>query len=121
MAAVSIEELINEKEAIEARKKRQYDVETSAGTFTMRPPSKSFVAEAMGLSEGSDEYLVYHCTVSPDLSDKKLQDAYGCVEPTDIVDRLLDPGEISAVAKKIMQCAGYGKDVRAELHEEVKN
>ena len=45
MAAVSIEELINEKEAIEARKKRQYDVETSAGTFTMKPPSKSFVAE----------------------------------------------------------------------------
>ena len=117
MAAVSIEELINEKEAIEARKRRQYDVETSAGTFTMRPPSKSFVAEAMGLSEGSDEYLVYHCTVSPDLSDKKLQDAYGCVEPTDIVDRLLDPGEISAVAKRIMQFAGYGKDVGAELHE----
>ena len=73
----------------------------------MRPPSKSFVAEAMGLSEGSDEYLVYHCTVSPDLSDKKLQDAYKCVEPTDIVDRLLDPGEISAVAKKIMQCVFF--------------
>ena len=42
--AVSIEELINEKEAIEAHKKRQYDVETSVGTFTMKPPSKSFVA-----------------------------------------------------------------------------
>ena len=121
MAAVSIEELINEKEAIEARKKRRYDIETSAGTFTMKVPSKSFVAEAMGLSEGSDEYLIYHCTVAPDLSDKKLQDAYGCVEPTDIVGKLLDPGEITAVAKKIMQCAGYGKDVRAELHEEVKN
>ena len=119
--AVSIEELINEKEAIEARKKRQYDIETSAGTFTMKVPSKSFVAEAMGLSEGSDEYLIYHCTVAPDLSDKKLQDAYGCMEPTDIVGKLLDPGEITAVAKKIMQCAGYGKEVRAELHEVVKN
>lgn len=119
--AVSIEELIKEKEAIEAHKKRQYDIETSAGTFTMQLPSKSFVAEALGLSEGSDEYLIFHCTVSPNLADKKLQEAYKCAEPTDIVGKLLDPGEIVAVAKKIMQCAGYGKDIRAELHEEAKN
>ena len=119
--AVSIEELINKKDAIEIIKKRQYDVETSAGVFTMKLPSKSLVAEAMGLSEGSDEYLVYHCTVAPDLSDKKLQEAYDCAEPTDIIGKLLDPGEIVAVSKKIMQCAGYGKDIPAELHEAAKN
>ena len=119
--AVSIEELINEKEAITARKKRRYDIETSAGTFVIKVPSKSLMAETTGLDEGNDEYLIYNSVVEPDLSDKKLQQAYNCAEPTDIVGKLLDAGEITAVSKQIMKCAGYGKEIKAELHEEIKN
>ena len=120
-AVVSIADLIQKKEELENRKKRQYDTETSAGTMTMKIPTRALVAEAMGLSNGSDDYILFNCIVNPSLSDKDLQNAYGCAEPTDIVGKLFDAGEVVQLVKKLMELAGYKSDIKAELHEEVKN
>ena len=121
--AVSIQELIEQKEKIQAAKKQQYDLETSIGTVTIKVPTRSFVAEASKLEDGgeSDKYLLLNTIVSPNLKDTNLQQAYGCAEPTDIVDALFEPGEIAAISRKVMKCAGYGKEIKAEIHEEAKN
>ena len=118
--AVSVKELIEQKEAIEKRRKQQFDLETSIGTITVKQPSRALAADAVSLEDG-DPYLIVECTVSPNLKDKNLLDAFGCVEPTDLPARLFQAGEVNAIARRIMECAGYRKDIRAELHETSKN
>ena len=43
------------------------------------------------------------------------------MEPMDIIDKLFEPGEVSSISAKIMELAGYKKDIRAKLHEDLKN
>lgn len=120
--AVSIEELINKKDEIQRNKKKEYDLETSIGTITIELPKRSLVIESNGLeNDESDAYLLYHTIVAPTLSDKKLQSAYGCGEPTDIVKALFLPGEVTALSRKVLELAGYGRDIKSKVHEELKN
>ena len=118
--AVSVKELIEQKEAVEKRRKQQYDLETSVGVITFKQPSRTLAAEAIGMDDG-DPYLIMECAVNPNLKDKNLLEVYGCVEPTDLPARLFQAGEVNAISRKILECAGYRKDIRAELHETVKN
>ena len=114
--AVSIDELIQKKEELANRKKRLYDLQTSAGVAT-----RALMAEATDLETGSDDYILMNTIVAPDLSDKELQKAYGCVEPTDIIGKIFDAGEIIQMVRKIMELAGWRQDIQADLHKEVKN
>lgn len=118
--AVSIKELIEKKESLAQRKKQKYDIETSAGTMTVKLPTRSYVAEVMKL-DGSDELLLLDCIIEPNLKDAGLQEAYGCLELTDIIGKLFDAGEIPALGRKVMELAGYGRDIHAGLHADVKN
>lgn len=119
--AVSIEQLIAKKEAIAKKKKEHYDLNTSIGTITMKKPTKAFMAEVLNLEKDNDEYMVYNLCVAPNLKDAKLQKAYGCADPMDIVTKLFEPGEVTAIAKAMMAKAGYGENLEAKIHEEVKN
>jgi hypothetical protein len=120
--AISIQELIDKKDAIAASRKQTYDLETSIGTITVKKPSQSFVVEARGLESGGDQYLIFNMTETPNLHDASLQAAYGCAEPTDIVDQLFDAGEVSRIARAIMACAGYSSDdIVSKVHSEAKN
>lgn len=120
--AVSIKDLISKKESITAGRKQTYDLETSIGTITVKKPSQAFVLEARGMEGSGDQYMILNMTISPNLKDSSLQTAYGCTEPTDIVDKLFDAGEVSRVARAIMACAGYSADdIERKVHEEVKN
>lgn len=121
--AVSIQDLIDKKDGIVAGRTATYDLETSIGTITVKKPSRAFILEAFGLSEAaeSEPYIVLNMTVSPNLKDTELQKAYGCMDPLDIVNKLFDSGEVIAISKKIMKCAGYGDDIKSEVHEEAKN
>ena len=120
--AVSIQELIEQKEKIQAAKKQQYDLETSIGTITVKKPTRAVVLEAMGLdSVDTDPYIILNATVSPNLKDTSLQESYGCMDPMDVVGKLFDSGEIASISKAIMKCAGYGDDIKTGVHDEVKN
>ena len=120
--AVSIADLIAKKEEIAKAKKAQYDIETSVGTLTVKKPTQSFIAEMLSLSEKQDEYLILNVTVEPDLKDSQLQKTYECMEPTDIVNKLFDSGEIAAISKAIMKTVGYkSEDLQVKLHDTVKN
>ncbi len=120
--AVSIADLIAKKEDIAKSKKAQYDIETSVGTLTVKKPTQSFISEMMALEDKQDEYLIVNMTVEPDLKDSQLLKAYDCMEPTDIVSKLFDGGEVVAISKAIMKTAGYkNEDLQVKLHETVKN
>ena len=119
--AVSVQDLIKQKDKILAKKDEQFDLKTSIGTITVLKPSRALVTETLDLSDGNDAYLIVNATVSPNLKDKDLQTAYGCTEPTDIVYKLFDPGVVPAISRAIMKCAGYNVDIESKLHEDVKN
>ncbi|WP_288839250.1 phage tail assembly chaperone [uncultured Megasphaera sp.] len=118
--AVSVQDLIKQKETIIAKKKELFDLTTSIGVITVQKPTRSFVADAIDLKD-NDAYIVYEMTQTPNLKDAKLQEAYGCREPTDIVAKLFDAGEVIAISKQILANAGYGKEIEAKVHEDVKN
>ena len=119
--AVSIEELIEMKEAVAAAKKETYDLETSIGVITVKKPTAAMVLESRATEGDGDAYLVLNCVVSPNLKDAKLQEVYGCVEPTDIVRKLFDAGEMTRIAGAILDCAGYGKNIVRKVHDDAKN
>ncbi len=119
--AVSIAELLAKKEALANAKKETYDLETSVGVLTVKKPTASLVLESKTTDGDGDSYLILNCVVSPNLKDAKLQEAYGCVEPTDIVSKLFDAGELTRIAAAILECAGYGKNIVKKVHEELKN
>lgn len=119
--AVSINELIAKKDELAGKKNELFDFDTSIGVITVKKPSKGMVAETLEREQDNDEYMILNQVVTPNLKDRALQEAFGCVEPTDIVGKLFEPGEISAIAKEIIRTAGYGVDIKVKLHEELKN
>lgn len=120
--AVSVADLIKRKEAREASKKARYDIKTSMGVFTIRKPSRAIFIESRDMENGDgDRYVILNSVVEPNLKDAKLQEVYECTEPTDIIDKLFDPGEVVSIAKAIMEVCGYGKDIPKKVHEDLKN
>ena len=115
MAAISVKELIAKKEAIEAKKNETVDFVTSIGTVTVKKPTKSIVLESIEQEKTGDAYLILNQVVEPNLKDPALQEAYGCVEPLDIVEKIFMPGEVANLARAIMRTSGYGVDVVEDL------
>ena len=118
--AVSIKELIEQKEAAQARKRKLFDLTTSVGVITFKQPSRALVAETIDM-EDSDPYLIMECAVEPNLKDRTLMEAYGCAEPTDVPDKLFTSGEVNMIARKLYAIAGYRKEIQSEVHEAAKN
>ncbi|QNB48210.1 hypothetical protein BR63_19205 [Thermanaerosceptrum fracticalcis] len=118
---LTIKDLIAKKEAIKDQSKiLQLYVKSLDGLITIQKPSRQLCLDAieMGNAEG-DAYLVYNSVVEPNLKDKELQDAFGCVSPLDIVEAIFEPGEIVSIAKECLVFAGYGDNVK--LVDEIKN
>ena len=57
--------------------------------------------------------------VYPDLRSAELQDFYGVMNETDLVDAMLDFKEIEKLAEKIMEISGLRQDIN-ELKDEAK-
>lgn len=83
------------------------------GSITIQKPARSLVIEAQGIKEegGSDIFLIYNIVTEPNLRDAELQKEFGCVEPTDIVEKLFSPGEIVSIAQQGLALAGYNDKV----------
>ena len=122
--AVTVADLIAHREQIKNKRKNTYDLETSIGTITVKQPTAKLIDETLKIKDDgrqSDIELIYESVIEPNLRDKDLQQAYGCVVPSDIVPILFQTGEIGAIAAAIMRCAGYGKSIEYKIHEDVKN
>ena len=122
--AVTVAELISQRDKIKNRRKELYDLETSIGTITIKQPTAKIIDETLKIEGGgrqSDIELIYESVIEPNLKDKDLQQAYGCTAPSDIVPMLFKTGEIGHIASAIMKSAGYGKSIDFKIHEDVKN
>lgn len=122
MTKLTLKDLISKKEQVLSGKKktRNLYIKSLDGIITIEKPSLETVVDASKIDSGmeSDKYLVYHCIVEPNLKDKELQKAYGCVEPTEIL-KIFEDGEISSIAKECMNLAGYNGSV--SVVEDIKN
>lgn len=118
--AVSISDLIAKREEIKERKAQKMTIMTSIGEVVAKKPSAYLMAEAFGLDEGGDEYLVYNCIEELNLKDKELQEAYDCHDPIDIVNKLFDFGEIKGISTILISAVGMGKKLDYAILDEIK-
>ena len=88
---ITLEELIRRKEQmLESKKKPKTEtlyIKSLDGTITIESPTAAMAREAQDMENG-DAYMVYSCVTEPCLKSKELRDAFGCVEPMEIVEKI---------------------------------
>ena len=94
------------KEAKSKNKTKELYVESLDGTITITKPTRNQVNDAMNMdatllqANGIAYSGVYGKRVTePPLKNKQLQQAYGCQDPLDILDKIFEPGEGSEYLK----------------------
>lgn len=116
---LNIKELIANAENIKKRKEetRDFYIKGLDGTVTVKKPDRQIILDSYDMDDNhqADLYIVYESTLEPNFKDKELQEAYGVVG-YEVLDEIFDPGEVSTLAKMIVEFAGYGDSV-----EEIKN
>lgn len=126
---ITLKSLLDKKEQIlnskKTRKKAELYVKSLDGTITVTAPDRAIITDSaeMGDNDGimGDIYVVYQCVTEPALKSKELQDAFECVEPMEIVEKIFLPGEISAIAKELLELAGYDEDGVRNVTDDIKN
>lgn len=103
---LTLENLIENKEKIspENLKTQEIDMKRLGGTVTLQQPDESTVRDAADMED--DSYLVYMTIIEPNLRDKKLQEAYKCAKPSDIVSKIFNLGEIAELSKEALKLVG---------------
>ena len=119
---VTLKELLRRKEQmLEAKKKpktAELYIKSLDGTITVEGPTAALAKDAQEMDNG-DVYMAYQCVIDPCLKSKELQEAFGCVEPMEIVEKLFAPGEIPQISVECLKLSGYIGGVQAV--EEAKN
>ena len=111
----SAKDLIARKTEIEARTNKTVTVTVGdLGDWRFKVPNAAEILDAQvyarkhkdGADGAGDTFLVYNQCEEPNLHDQELQKAFD--NPgADIVNHLLNPGEVSAIAHGLMARAGY--------------
>ena len=124
---LTIKELLDQKERIRGKRqeKARLYIESFDSEIIVKMPSSALIAEAQSHGEEdateADIYLVYNCTVEPNLKSEELQKGFDCIVPTDIVEALFLPGEIAAIAGELMKLAGFGTQVNQIIEKTIDN
>ncbi|MCG3089130.1 phage tail assembly chaperone [Sporosarcina cyprini] len=113
---LTLQDLFQEKEKYEVKEdvKEELFIPRIDASITIQKPERSLCIESVQMGrndEDGDVFLVYNAVVAPDLKDKDLQKAFGCKEPTDIVSKIFEAGEIVSIAQVALDLAGYGDSV----------
>lgn len=121
--AVTLQELIAQREQIKNKRSQRYTMNTSVGEVVVQVPDAALIAESLTLPTGFEinKNIVYNSVLEPNLRDGELQKAYKVFEPIDIVTEIFLPGEISKIADELFKLAGYETKVATKLLENVKN
>ena len=119
---ITLQELIRRKEQMLESKRTPKTatlyIKSLDGTITIESPTADLARDAQEMDNG-DAYLVYSCVTEPCLKSRELQDAFGCVDPMEIVEKVFAVGEIPQIAMECLKLAGYVDGVKAV--EDVKN
>lgn len=124
---LTVTDLLKEKEKYQVKQDvtEEVYVERLDANVVIRKPEKSLCTEVFEMSRGQSEsdadiYMVYSTIVEPNLKDAELQKAFDCKEPTDIVEKLFEPGEIAQLSAVAFDLAGYEKGA-VKLVKDLKN
>lgn len=125
---LTVLDLLKEKEKYQIKQDvtEEVYVERLDADVVIRKPEKSLCTEVLSMSrdedttDDADVYMVYNTLVEPNLKDSELQKAYGCVEPTEIVEKIFEPGEIAQLSQVALELAGYEKGT-VRLVKDLKN
>ncbi|MFJ8529969.1 hypothetical protein [Bacillus sp. NPDC094106] len=117
---LTVTDLMKNKEQYQVKENvtEEVFIDRLGASITIRKPEKSLCIEAMQMAQDpnliskSDAFVAYSVIVEPNLKDKELQKEFGCVEPTDIIDKIFEPGEITGIAKLALELAGYTKALK---------
>ena len=108
---ITIEDLVRRKEQMlqskKQKKTKELYVKSLDGTITITEPDAALARDAQEMEDSGDSYIVYSCVTEPCLKSKELQEAFGCVEPMEIVEKIFDVGEIPQIAVERIKLAGY--------------
>jgi len=119
---ITLAELMRRKEQmLESKKKkksRELYVKSLDGTIIVEAPSAALARDAQEMENG-DVYVVFQCVVEPNLKSKEIQEAFGCAEPMEIVEKIFDVGEVPQISVECLKLAGYIEGVKAV--DELKN
>lgn len=115
---LTLNDLLKEKEKYQVKDNVTEDlyIPRLGAAITIRKPERSLCIESiqMGQSEDGDGdvFLAYNTIVEPNLKDSELQKTFGCVEPTDIVLKIFESGEVVKIAQTALELAGYDNTVK---------
>lgn len=70
--------------------------------------------------EEAGHNLIYTVVAEPNLRSKELQEAYGCKEPFEIVEKIFEEGEMSDIINLVHEKAGFKSGQVVEV-EDLKN
>ncbi len=119
---ITLQELIRRKEQmLEAKripKTANLYIKSLGGTITIESPTAALAKDAQEMDNG-DAYMVYSCVTEPCLKSRELQEAFGCIDPMEIVDKIFEPGEIPQIAIECLKLAGYIDGVK--VVDDIKN
>ena len=120
---LTLKELVRRKEQVlESKKKkktRDLYIKSLDAVITIEEPDAALARDAQEMDEKGDNYIVYSCVIEPCLKSKELQEAYECVEPMDIVEKVFAAGEIPQIAIECIKLAGFIDGVK--VVEDIKN
>ncbi|RKD26683.1 hypothetical protein BEP19_15865 [Ammoniphilus oxalaticus] len=122
---LTVADLIKDKEKYQVKDDvtRELFIPRLGASITIRKPERSLCIESIQMGNGDDRdgdvFLAYSTIAEPNLKDPELQKAYKCVEPTDIVLKIFEPGEIPKIAQLALDLAGYGEQIK--VVEDLKN
>jgi len=102
------------------KKRKELYVKSLDGTIIVEKPDRALILDAFDMDQEGNCYLIYECTIEPNLKDASLHAAYGCIKPMDIIDAIFEPGEIARISGEIVKMAGYDED-SVRMVEEIKN
>lgn len=125
MKKLTIEDIIAKKDQIQDDKKKTIKIHVNSlgGYVTLEKPDRKLIADSLQKETGLDSniHVVYNTMIEPDLKDKEAQKAFGVLTPKELLTAILSDGEVSVIAEKLMEVAGYSQNAIRVITDEVKN
>ena len=125
---LSIVDIIKQKEAL---KQRETEVKTQTlfipsleSEIVVQKPSRALLLELKDMPDDGNDYLVYQCTVEPNLKGNReqLMKEFGCAEPHEIVKFLFTMSETAEIVEQILALAGINQNgAGVKVVEAIKN
>ena len=113
---LTLTDLIAKKEAIAKAKNetKEIYVKSLDAIITIKKPDRTIINKVTENEKKADIVMVYECVIEPNLKDAALKETYEVKFQIDVVEKILDAGEITHIAGICTAFGGY-KDSIEEL------